>query len=168
MSATTARRTATYTVTPIHPTVCEELRSEDDSGHRPEVLTDPHGGSPLRCCLTMSRPGEEIMLAAYAPLRRWAEATGANPGPYLEVGPVFLHPMPCGGATSSRYPEAYRGSSRVLRAYDHGGRILGGVVLATGAEPDPLIDSVFADPQVAFIHARALIAGCFTFWIDRR
>ena len=50
---------------------------------------------PIRCCLGRSRPYETIALVSYAPLRRWARETGARPGPYDEVGPVFIHPEEC-------------------------------------------------------------------------
>lgn len=158
----------TFAVKPIEPAVCDELRVRDDAGNSPELLVDAGGGNPLRCCLTLSAPGEEIMLASYAPLRRWAAASGANPGPYVEVGPVFVHAAPCAGPTTGAgFPPAYRGLPRVFRGYDRNGRIVGGEHVVDGEDPEPAIEKVLADPEVAFIHARALIAGCFTFWIDR-
>jgi hypothetical protein len=56
---------------------------------------------------------------------------------------------------------------RVLRAYDRRGYIRGGVLKAAGQEPEPLLDELFADPDVAFVHARALEHGCFTFAVER-
>lgn len=156
-----------FIVKAIDPAVCAELRIRDDAGHAPEVFVDRDGGNPLRCCLTTSTPGETIVLTSYAPLRRWAATTGADPGPYVEVGRVFLHATRCAGPESDGYPEAYRGWSRVLRGYDANGRIVGGAVVNEGEDPEPAIGKVFAEPDVAFIHARALVAGCFTFWIDR-
>jgi hypothetical protein len=159
--------TPRYVVRAIDPVVCAELRVCDDAGNPPEAFVDSAGGSPLRCCLTVSEPGEPILLAAYAPLRRWAAATGADPGAYLEVGPVFLHPGPCAGPAGSGYPHAYRDWPRVLRAYDTNGRIRGGVVVDGTTAPEAVIEELFADTGVAFLHARAPVAGCFTFWIDR-
>ena len=156
-----------FTVKPIEPAVCDELRVRDDAGSKPELIVDAGGGNPLRCCLTLSAPGQGIVLASYAPLRRWAAAAGANPGPYVEVGPVFLHAVSCAGPTGTGYPPDYRGLPRVFRSYDRNGRILGGDVVTDGEDPEPVIEKVFADPVVAFIHARALVAGCFTFWIDK-
>ena len=156
-----------FTVRPIEPAVCDQLRRRDDAGNVPETVIDTDGGNPLRCCLTASTPGERIVLASYAPLRRWAAATGAVPGAYAEVGPVFLHPDRCAGPAGTGYPDAFRGSPRVLRGYDRNGRIAGGTVVAEGEDPEPAIAKVFADPDVAFIHARALVAGCYTFCIDR-
>jgi len=107
------------------------------------------------------------VLVSYAPLLRWAAVTGADPGPYLERGPVFLHAEPCPGPVGTGYPSAYRGWSRVLRAYDANGRLIGGEMLRAGEPPEPLIGRLLADDRVAFLHARAPIPGCFTFWVDR-
>jgi hypothetical protein len=166
MSAT-SQTVDVFTVRAIEPTVCDELRACDDLANAPEVRLDTEGGNPLRCCLTLSRPGEQVMLVSHAPLRRWAAAHAANPGPYLEIGPVFLHPTRCDGPSGAGYPDAYRGLPRVLRAYDADGRIIGGTIVDGAADPEPVIEAIFDDDQVAFVHARAPVAGCFTFWIDR-
>jgi hypothetical protein len=157
----------TYAVHAISAAVCAELRDRDDAGNVPELIVDAGGGSPLRCCLDVSRPGERILLASYAPLRRWAAATGATPGPYDEIGPVFLHERMCDGPGHDGYPDAYRDWPRVFRAYDGNGRIIGGELLGEGADPEPAIDRLFSDPRVSMIHARAVTYGCFTFAIAR-
>ncbi len=95
-------------------------------GNPPRLLTDTEGGSPLRCCLRASAPGERVALVSYAPLRRWARSTGADPGPYDEVGPVFIHPAPCPGPAGDGLPAALLGAPRVFRAYSARGHILGG------------------------------------------
>ena len=159
--------TQTYTVQPIDADVVAELRVRDDAGREPRLVVDAEGGSPLRCCLRLSRPGERMLLASYAPLRRWAAATGNDPGAYVEVGPVFIHPEPCDGPHSTDWPADMRGLPRVLRAYDSAGTIVGGRVVDEGDDPDAAVAEVFRDPDVAFVHARALVAGCFTFAIDR-
>jgi hypothetical protein len=159
--------TQTATVHAIQPDVAAALRRCDDAGRAPIVIVEDEGGSPLRCCLTSSRPGERVVLASYAPLRRWAADTGAAPGPYDEVGPVFLHAEACAGPAGDGYPSDFRGLPRVLRAYDANGHIVGGRVIAEGEAPEPAIDEVLADPSVAFVHARALVHGCYTFAITR-
>lgn len=161
--------TKTFTVHAIASDVVDALRIKDDAGQTREPFVDSDGGSPLRCCNRMSRPGERVILASYAPLRRWASSTpDADPGAYDETGPVFLHAETCAGPTHDGFPDDYRGLPRVLRPYDATGRMLDGRVIAEGdMHPERTIDEVFSDPRVSFIHARALLAGCFTFAIDR-
>ena len=160
--------TKAFTTRAIAPAVVSELRERDDAGRTQQPFVDRDGDSPLRCCNRLSRPGERILLASYSPLHRWAVANGKDPGPYDETGPVFLHAEPCAGPVHDGFPDDYRGLPRVFRAYDADGHIVGGEVLVEGASnPEQLIGKVFADPAVAFIHARALVAGCFTFAIDR-
>lgn len=161
-------QTATFTVRPIAVEVVGQLRVLDDAGRVPETVVDAEGGSPLRCCLTTSRPGDRLLLAAYAPVRRWAVEHGADPAAYDEIGPVFLHAEPCDGASDEGWPSDLRGTPRVLRAYGANGRIVDGRVLTETDDPEPVVDELFADPRVAFVHARALVFGCFTFAIDRR
>ncbi len=160
--------TATYDIRPIEPGVLDQLRDRDDAGHSPRLLTDDEGGSPLRCCLRPARPGEKLALVSYAPLRRWAAETGAEPGPYDEVGPVFIHPAPCPGPEKQEFPNGLAGSRRVLRAYAPDGHILSGRLV----EPDPSgaarpaeagLAELFADPGVALVHLRAVEFGCFLF-----
>jgi hypothetical protein len=160
--------TQTYTVRPIEASVVAGLRVRDDAGRVPTSLVDTEGGNPLRCCLQLSRPGEGLLLASYAPLRRWAAARGADAGAYDEVGPVFLHAEPCDGAVGDGYPEEMRGWPRVFRAYDHDGQIIGGSVKDSGEAPEPVLADLFDDPEVAVVHARALVHGCFTFAVERR
>jgi hypothetical protein len=161
-----------FEVRAIAPAVLADLRSTDDAGNVPMLLTDTEGGSPLRCCLRRIRPGEQVALVSYAPLRRWARETGATPGPYDEVGPVFIHATECDGPAGTGYPASFATSARVLRAYSADGRILGGELVDPDPDGSPVpVESVlaemFADPAVALIHGRALEFGCFTFEVRR-
>jgi hypothetical protein len=164
--------TATFEVRGIDQDVLARLRVADDAGHAPRQVTEEAGGSPLRCCLRTSRPGERIALVSYAPLRQWAGETGADPGPYDEVGPVFIHSEPCDGPSGTGYPEEYIGWQRMFRAYRADGTILTGRLASADEVGDRatahrLLDEIFADPEVAVVHARALEFGCFTFEIRR-
>ncbi len=163
----------TFEVRAIEPDVLARLRVKDDAGHALRITTDHAGGSPLRCCLRKSRPGELIALVSYAPLRRWAQSAGADPGPYDEVGPVFIHPSACAGPRAGGYPGDFLGQRRVLRAYSAQGHILGGRLAEASELGDQeaaaaLIGEIFADQRVAVVHVRALEYGCFTFEVRRR
>ncbi|MFI8853080.1 DUF1203 domain-containing protein [Streptomyces sp. 891-h] len=157
-----------YEIRAIAPGALAELRTRDDAGAPPRRVVDEEGGNPLRCCLERSKPGETLALVSYAPLRRWAQETGADPGPYDEVGPVFIHPHDCGGwagAPDGGYPEALRGERRTLRAYSAQGHILGGLLLDQEQEGTPSLEEglarVYEDPRVAAVHVRAVEFGCF-------
>ncbi|WP_308425100.1 DUF1203 domain-containing protein [Wenjunlia tyrosinilytica] len=162
-----------YEIRAIGPEALEQLRVRDDAGRVPRPVRDDEGGSPLRCCLKRSLPGEAILPVAYAPLRRWAAATGADPGPYEEVGPVFIHPGPCSGPDGDGVPEQIRGERRVCRAYTADGRIKEGVLVdpghpeAAGSIEEALAE-LFASPDTALAHVRAVEFGCFTYEARRR
>lgn len=164
--------TTTYEVRAIAPAVLDQLRRRDDAGSTRTATTDPEGGAPLRCCLRRSEAGERIALLSYAPLRRWARETGAEPGPYDECGPVFVHAEDCGGPYGSGYPARLHGPRRVLRAYDARGHILGGRLVELprerAAEVDDVFHEVFTDPAVVVVHVRAVEFGCFLAEVRRR
>ncbi len=153
-----------YTAHPVPRAALEELRAADDAGRVPAPVTDDEGGAPLRCCLRRSRAGERIALVSYAPLRRWAAETGADPGAYDEQGPVFIHAEECAGPDGDGL--AFTNAHRTVRRYSSDGRILGGQLV----EPDgfePALHKAFDDPAVAFVHVRAVEYGCFLYEVRR-
>ncbi|MGI5158176.1 DUF1203 domain-containing protein [Microbispora sp. CA-102843] len=160
-----------FEIRAIAPDVLDQLRKTDDAGRGPRRIVDEEGGSPLRCCLRRSRPGEAVLLAAYAPLRRWAVETGADPGAYEEVGPVFVHEEPCEGPPPG-YPAAMGGARRVFRTYRADGSILNGHLVEAHQSADPLaasilLDTLLEDPETAVVHVRAVEFGCFMFEVRR-
>ena len=161
-----------FEVRAIAPDVVRGLLRADDAGKPPVLMTDEDGGSPLRCCLRPAAAGEQVALVSYAPLRRWARETGAEPGPYDEVGPVFIHPGPCPGPDGTGYPNWLATGRRVLRAYNADGRIVGGRLVEADPAGNPVqAESVLAamltDPAIAVVHGRAVEFGCFTFEVRR-
>ncbi len=157
----------TFTVSPIPADVVAALLVLDDAGRAPRVLTETEGGTPLRCCLRESRPGEHVALLSYAPLRRWAVAHDVDPGAYDETGPVFVHAFGCPGPTDDLFPEELRGSPRMLRGYTADGRILRAVQVPSYGPFEKEIEALLADERVAVVHARAVEFGCFTFEVSR-
>ncbi|MGH3115534.1 MAG: DUF1203 domain-containing protein [Streptomyces sp.] len=164
-----------YTPLPILPAALKELRDTDDAAQPfwPYIAREDGAplncvGSPLRCCLRAIEPGEQVGLVSYAPLRRWAAVTGANPGAYDESGPVFIHAGECEGPRDTRgYPFARPGALRTIRRYDAEGRIVGGRLLEIPDDAEAGFDQAFREafskPEVALVHVRAVEYGCFQF-----
>ncbi|MFE6334501.1 DUF1203 domain-containing protein [Streptomyces sp. NPDC057798] len=153
-----------YRARPVPAPALKELRSVDDAGRPAVPLTDEEGGAPLRCCLRRSTRGERIALVSYAPLRRWAAGTGADPGPYDEQGPVFIHAEECAGPQEGD-GHPFANTHRTVRRYSADGRILGGELVA--APDDEAFRNAFDDPSVALVHVRAVEYGCFLYEVTR-
>ncbi|WP_460108496.1 DUF1203 domain-containing protein [Streptomyces sp. YKOK-J1] len=155
----------TYTARPLPPAALAELRVSDDAARPTAPFEDTEGGAPLRCCLRRSAPGERVALVTYAPLRRWAAATGADPGAYDEQGPVFIHAGDCAGPDGDALP--FTGAPRTLRRYSADGRILGGRLVDEADAYEAAFTEAFADPEVALVHVRAVEYGCFLYEVRR-
>ncbi|MEU5687115.1 DUF1203 domain-containing protein [Streptomyces venezuelae] len=170
----TAHTRTAHTPLPIAPEVLVRLRDTDDAGRPCVPFVDDEGGDPLRCCLRPVAPGERIALVSYAPLRRWAAETGAEPGAYDEQGPVFIHADPCAGPAEEPggYPFSRAGALRTVRRYSADGHIVGGRLLEIPEDEergfDAAFDEAFADPRVALVHVRAVEYGCFHFEVRRQ
>ncbi|OEU86688.1 hypothetical protein DB35_23775 [Streptomyces abyssalis] len=170
-----------YTPLPIPPAALKELRDSDDAAQPLRPCTAREDGiplncvgSPLRCCLRAIEPGERVALVSYAPLRRWAAATGADPGAYDESGPVFIHAGECGGPRPREtpgYPLARPGALFTIRRYDAVGRIAGGRLLKIPDDAEAGLDQAFREafshPEVALVHVRAVEYGCFQYEVRR-
>jgi hypothetical protein len=155
-------RTAALAFAAIPPAELDQIRAAraDEAGNRLAAQADPAGGSPLRCCLRDSAPGERVLLIAYTP-------PGAR-GAYAERGPVFIHAEPCGGyLTPGRYPPALRHRQQVVRAYDRDGRIAAGVLADDGAHAVTVIGELLARPDVTVVHLRNVGYGCYNFAVRR-
>ncbi|MEU0072382.1 DUF1203 domain-containing protein [Streptomyces sp. NPDC006332] len=148
-----------YTARPIDQVALKDLRSVDDAGRTTVPKTDEEGGAPLRCCLRRSAPGERVALVSYAPLRRWAAETGADPGAYDEQGPVFIHAEDCAGPDGDDLP--FTNAHRTVRRYSAEGHILGGRLVESPDDFEAAFAEAFDDPSVALVHVRAVEYGCF-------
>ena len=81
----------TITITGIDTEALRAALDEGfDHGNNPiEPFVDVEGGSPMRCCLRDSAPGDEMAIIAWSPFP-WQ-------GPYAELGPIFVHAAGCPG-----------------------------------------------------------------------
>lgn len=135
-------------------------RGVDDFGN-PVLITVDHdpGGAPLRCCLRDAVAEERVALIAWRPA-----STG---GAYAEVGPVFVHADSCQGYDAGdRYPEGFRHRSQIFRAYDADGRQVDNRIVE-GDDAEVAIAELFSRPDVAYLHSRNVLAGCYMFTIAR-
>jgi hypothetical protein len=150
-----------YRVTAIPARYLDRVRRRavDDFGN-PIVVrrADSDSGTPLRCCLRDAGIGEEYVLIAYQPMRL--------PTPYAEVGPVFVHAAECGGWSGVGYPPGNVHRPQLLRAYDEAGSQVDNIIVEAVAAEAGIVD-LLARPEVAFVHSRNVLAGCFMFAIDR-
>lgn len=133
----------------------------DDFGNPLHVtVVDEDGGTPLRCCLREARAGERVALIAYRP--------SSIESPYSEVGPVFIHADGCAGyGAANRYPDGFRHRRQLLRAYSVDGRIVDAAIAENGDEAEALCAAFFLRSDIAYIHSRNVLWGCYMFTIRR-
>jgi len=86
--------------------------------------------------------------------------------PYQQQGPIFVS---AGAARFDRVgeiPLAMKRRTLSLRAFD-ARHMMADADLTEGAEAEALIARLFANPEVAYIHAHYARLGCFAARIDR-
>ena len=86
--------------------------------------------------------------------------------PYSETGPIFVHAEPCERYSATReYPGELR-RGRVFRAYNASYSMIDAEV-ANGSEPEAIVEKLLQNPETAFVDARSVTHGCYTFRIER-
>ncbi len=150
---------SSFRVTPISAEYVGRVRERgaDDFGNAVLSRADG-GGEPLRCCLRDAVAGERIALIAYQP--------SSIGGPYAEVGPIFIHADACPGWAGTGYPEGVRHRQQLLRGYDEDGRQVDNLIVEPG-EAEAGITALLARAEIAFLHSRNLLAGCWMFAVTR-
>lgn len=154
--------TTSFRIQALDPAYLDTIRTKgnDDFGNAVTAVTneDP-GGTPLRCCLREAELGEKVALIAHQ-----AAQVG---GPYVEIGPVWIHADRCEGHRAPEaYPEGFRHRQLLFRAYDARGWQVDNQV-ADGAAAEAVIDGLFSRPDVAYLHARNVLPGCYMFTVER-
>src|SRR5438874_3478152 len=153
-------KTSTFRIIPLSTEVAERARRAAVAGAADHaiVIADPPTGYPCRHCLCFAKPGERVVLFPYAAI---------PPGyPYSETGPIFVHAEACQRyEATNEYPSEFC-NARVFRAYNSDNRIIDATV-ANGTAPEVVIENLFDNPETAFVHARSVTHGCYTFAIER-
>ena len=149
----------TITITGIDTEALRAALDEGfDHGNNPiEPFVDVEGGSPMRCCLRDSAPGDMMAIIAWSPFP-WR-------GPYAELGPIFVHASGCPGEHEGALPTEMDARPMVLRPYGPDQKIAYHHVRHLTAEESTTtaLRELLAKPDVAFVHGRNLTGGCFAF-----
>jgi hypothetical protein len=149
-----------FRVVPLSTEVAERARRAAEAGAADHaiVTADSPTGYPCRHCLRFAKPGERLILFPYASI-----PVGH---PYSETGPIFVHAEACQRySTTDEYPADFR-NGRAFRAYDENYNMIDAEV-ANESEPGLVIERLLQNPEAAFVDARSVTRGCFTFRIQR-
>jgi hypothetical protein len=152
-----------FKVSPIPDPIARCIRDQriDDFGHRLSVsVATENDTGPCRSCLTVFAPGESRLLFSYAPNR--------CDHPYNEIGPIYIHENECQPYSNYEVfpPELRTRRPLVLRCYAQDGRMIDGELV--GERPvEKVIERLFDDPEVKYLHARTATVGCFIARIER-
>jgi hypothetical protein len=153
-------KTSNFCIIPLPTEVADAARLAVVAGapDHAVITADSPTGYPCRHCLHWAKDGERMILFPY---------TAIPPGhPYSESGPVFVHADPCEPyAATHEFPADFR-KGRVLRAYNSKFEIIDAEVV-NGSEPETVIEKLLQNPETAFVDARSVTRGCYTFRIQR-
>jgi hypothetical protein len=153
-------KTSTFRIVPLPSEVAERARRAAEAGaadHAVVTVNSP-SGYPCRHCLRFAKPGERVILFPYA-----AIPAGH---PYSESGPIFVHAEPCERYYATHeYPEDLR-RGRAFRAYNASYDMIDAEV-TNGSEPEAIVEKLLQNPETAFVDARSVTRGCYTFRIQR-
>jgi len=153
-------KTSNFRIVPLPTEVAETARRAAKAGaadHAIVVADSPHG-YPCRHCLCWAQPGERVILFPYASIPAGH--------PYSETGPIFVHAGTCQRySATDEYPADFR-NGRAFRAYDENYNMIDAEV-ANESEPGSVIERLLQNPEAAFVDARSVTRGCFTFRIQR-
>ena len=145
-----------FRIVPLQTAVADTLRALPGSER---VIADEPHSFPCRHCLSDAIPGEGLVLASHSPFDQ--------PGPYREVGPVFVHAEPCARYGDERVaPEQLRRRLLALRGYDFRQRIVAADVVQ-GSDFEPLLARLFERSDVDYVHVRFARTGCYACRIER-
>ena len=151
---------ATFTVMALDADLTAQVRRERRDRFDNNVVASvagEQGYGPCRACLRQFRPGERRLLLAHAPL--------AVPGPYREVGPIYMHEADCGRYTDLGFPSEVKAGRLpiplALRAYDETGKLSEAVLVPDNATVEAQIERLLADPTITEVHVRNAQFGCY-------
>jgi Protein of unknown function (DUF1203) len=153
-------KTSTFRVVPLATEIADRARCAAEAGAADHavVIADSPTGYPCRHCLRFAKPGERLILFPYESI--------PDGHPYSETGPILVHTEPCERYSATHeYPDDLRGG-RAFRAYNASYDMIDAEV-ADGSEPEAIVEKLLQNPETAFVDARSVTRGCYTFRIQR-
>ena len=153
-------KTPSLRIVPLATKVAEAARRAARAGAADHavITADSPTGYPCRHCLRFAQLGERVILFPYAAI--------PPDRPYSESGPIFVHAEPCERYAATReFPSEFR-RGRVMRAYNSKLDMIDAEVV-DGSEPETVVEKLFQNPETAFVDARSVTRGCYTFRIQR-
>lgn len=133
----------------------EQLRARDIV----RQVADQKPGFPCRVSLQDAEPGESLLLLNYEHL--------AVASPYRARHAIYVREnAQTARPAVNEIPDVLRTRLLSLRAYDHAGMMVEADVVH-GSDVEPVIERIFSEPNVEFIHAHNAKPGCFAARIDR-
>jgi hypothetical protein len=153
-------KSSTFRIVPLPTEIAEKARQAAESGAKDHalVIADSPDGYPCRHCLRFAKHGQRIILFPYAAI--------PPDHPYSESGPIFVHAEPCERySATNEYPADFR-NGRAFRAYNANYNMIDAEV-ANGNDPEAIVEKLLQNPETAFVDARSVSRGCYTFRILR-
>ncbi len=122
-------------------------------------IADRSPGFPCRVSLQDAEPGETLLLLNFEHLSV-ASPYRASHAIYVRENAQEAHPSP------GEVPDVLRKRLLSVRAYDENGMMLNADV-ADGREIEPVIQRMFEQPEVSYLHLHNAKPGCFAARVDR-
>jgi len=122
------------------------------------VVVEARHAAPCRVSLDDAEPGETVILVGY-------DHQPANT-PYHQQGPIFVRETRRRFDAVDVLPPAMARRTLSLRGFD-AKHMMVDADLVEGADAAALIERLFANPGVAYIHAHYARRGCFAAAVDR-
>lgn len=152
-----------FTVTGLSPDLFRPLFGADrrtlSGAGAIRCAVDARPGFPCRITLEDAEPGETVLLLNHE--------HHAVDTPYRARHAIYVREgATAPGRFENRIPPVLASRLLALRAFDAEGMMIDAEI-AEGAEAEPLIERLLANPAAAYLHAHAARRGCFLARIDR-
>lgn len=127
----------------------------------PEHALSDGVGKPCRHCLSNVPAGKGMLILAHRPFDELH--------PYAETGPIFLCADACTQGGGTALPAILKSSpTYLLKGYCERNRIIyGSGKIVAHADIATHANALFANPKVAYVHARSASNNCYLLRIDR-